>query len=324
MRGPGDVAVMIPYLLGFQPVESLVLVSLEESRKRFGPLLRVDLVDPEEGRREQARRVVSVMSANAAGLVLVAAFSEDPGRADPMVDRVLDGLAGQGIAVEEAFRADGRRWWSYLCHNPLCCSPDGTRYDASAARVAAEAVLAGMAFAPDRDALRSHLAPDRPEVRHEVARSVTRLGADHVIGRSKDPGTIETAVRAGLAAPTNLTSAETAWLALAVQTPDGAARAMAIAERDTAAEHYELWRTVAVRVHDDLLAPVACLAGFAAWLEGRGVLASHAVERALEVAPGHPLALLVAGLLDHAVNPRTWSDIRARQRDDGRFPPPAA
>ncbi len=99
---------------------------------------------------------------------------------------------------------------------------------------------------------------------------------------------------------------------------------MAMAERENAGVHYEVWRAVTRRVDDDLLPPVASLAGFAAWLEGRGVLASHAVDRVFEVAPGHPFALLVSELVDRAVNPRTWADLRARHREDGSFPPPAA
>ncbi len=69
MRGPGDVAVMIPYLLGFQPLESLVLVALEGARKRFGPVLRVDLVDDPDLRREQVERIVGVMGENLIELV---------------------------------------------------------------------------------------------------------------------------------------------------------------------------------------------------------------------------------------------------------------
>jgi hypothetical protein len=326
MRGPGDVAVMIPYLLGFQPVESLVLVALEGPRKRFGPVLRVDLVDSPDLRREQVDRVVGVMATNGVGLVVVAAFSTEPSRADPLVRQVMDGLADEGIAVEDAFRADGRRWWSYVCHNPRCCGPDGTPYNAGAARVAAEAVMAGMAFEPDRDALRSQLAPDDPDARSRVASAVAALRAARKVRPWMAVGTVETAVASalGLAEPSSLSPVDTAWLALAVQTPDGAARAMAIVERDDAAEHYELWRVVTRRVADDLLPPVACLAGFAAWLDGRGVLASHAVDRVFDVAPGHPFALVIAELLDHGVNPRTWPEIRARKREDGSFPPPAA
>ena len=41
---------------------------------------------------------------------------------------------------------------------------------------------------------------------------------------------------------------------------------------------------------DDLVAPIGSLTAFAAWLTGRGVLASHAVERVLELSPGYSMA----------------------------------
>jgi hypothetical protein len=324
MSGPGDVAVMIPYLLGFQPVESLVLVALEGPRKRFGPVLRVDLVDEAGLRREQVGRAVRAMSDNDVGRVVVAAFSTESSRADPQAKQAMVRLALADIAVEDAFRADGSRWWSYVCGNPRCCSPAGTRYDAGTSRVAAEAVMAGMAFEPDRDALRRHLAPDAPELRSQVADAVAALGECPAARPWTSDGAIEAAVSRGLAAPTELSPADTAWLALAVQTSDGVGRAMAMVRRDIAGEHYELWRTITTQVCDDLLPPVACLAGFAAWLQGYGVLASHAVERVLEVAPGHPFAMLIADLLDQAINPSSWAVPGAGTRENGDSRPPAA
>jgi uncharacterized protein DUF4192 len=324
MSGPGDVAVMIPYLLGFQPVESLVLVALQGPRKRFGPVLRVDLVEGPGLRHEQVGRAVRAMSDNDVARVVVAAVSTDASRADPQARQAMVRLALADIAVEDAFRADGSRWWSYVCGNPHCCSPAGTPYDAGTARVAAEAVMAGMAFEPDRDALRRHLAPDTPEVRSQVAAAVAALGECPAARPWTSEGAIESAVSRGLAAPAELSPADTAWLALAVQAPDGAGRAMAMIQRDTAGEHYELWRRVTTQVDDDLLAPVACLAGFAAWLHGYGVLASHAVERVLGVAPGHPFALLIADLLDQAINPSSWPMPGPSRRENGDSRPPAA
>ena len=157
---------MIPYLFGFQPVESLVVVALEGPRKRFGPLLRIDLGgDPDVAdpvlAELQAEQVVAITVKHALRRVLVVAFSRGRRRADPVVQRVLNGLAAAGVAVEDAFRADGTRWWSYLCRNPLCCSPDGAVYDVGTSRVAAEAVVSGLSFEPDRDALRALLTPAR-------------------------------------------------------------------------------------------------------------------------------------------------------------------
>jgi hypothetical protein len=322
VRGPADVAVMVPYLLGFQPIESLVLVALEGPRKRFGPVLRVDLVDDPCLQAEQAALVVGVMTTNEVALVLVAAFSDDAGRADPLVRLVLDGLAQHGVGLEDAFRADGRRWWSYVCHDASCCSPDGVPYDAATSRVAAEAVLSGLSFVPDRESLRARFARDDPGTRTQVECSVASLRRDPSTHPRAASAHLESRVASVLGAPSALTPAETAWLALAVQSPAGQECALRLIDRANAEDHFEMWRIVMCRVADELLPPVGCLTAFSAWLDGRGVLASHAVDQVLEVAPGHPFARVIADLLAEAVNPRTWSDQLLR-RDHDRSPPRA-
>lgn len=323
VKGPADVAVMIPYLLGFQPVESLVMVALAGPRKRFGPVLRVDLVDDPAMRSAQTEQIIGIAVSNRVSLVLIVAFSADCERADPMVGLVVESLAEHGVALEDAFRTDGHRWWSYVCHDPQCCSPDGVPYDAAASRVAVEAVVSGLSFAADREALRSRFTPDEAWQRDvgEVARRLRRLEPSGCT-RSAAAG-LGTRVAASLAEPAELSAEETAWLALAVRLWSGQERVIAMVDRSNAAQHFELWRTVMCRVPDDLLPAVGCLAAFSAWLDGRGVLASHAVDRVLAVAPAHPLAGSLAALLSQAVNPRTWDERRPRHdRDEG--PPPLA
>jgi Domain of unknown function (DUF4192) len=109
---------------------------------------------------------------------------------------------------------------------------------------------------------------------------------------------------------------DVAWLALATQSVIGQDAVYDIVERSTAARHLELWRRVMCSVGDDLMPPVGCLAAFSAWLDGRGVLASHAIERVFEVAPQYPMARRLDQLLLDAVNPRAWDEgggQRARQ-----------
>ena len=82
--------------------------------------------------------------------------------------------------------------------------------------------------------------------------------------------------------------------------------AIGMVERSSAAGQFELWRAVLRSVDDDLLPAVGCLVAFAAWLDGRGVLASHALDRVFEVTPQHSLGRHIEALLICAVNPKTW------------------
>ena len=325
VRGAADVVAMIPYLLGFQPHDSLVVIALQGPRKRFGPVLRVDLVDDPDLVPQQAAVILEVVTGHRLGPVLVAVFSDDARRAEPLTSLVLAELAGSGVAVEDAFRADGRRWWSYLCSNPSCCSPAGSPYDVRTSAAAAEAVLAGLAFEPDREALRERFAPSDEIRRHSVAQEVQLL---RDLPATRAPGDTE-GLRMGelvgsrLADPAAAEPSELARLALLVQSHSGRDVAMGLIDRANAARHFELWRHVLVCVSDDLLPPVGCVVAFAAWLDGRGVLASHAVERVLALEPDDSFARLLAELLVAAVDPRHW-DLVAPGATALGDPPPRA
>jgi hypothetical protein len=300
---------MVPFLLGFQPHESLVMVALEGPRKRFGPVMRLDLADDPSELRSQLGTMLRVLHVNRVDRVLLAAFSDMPLRADPLVRHVLDRLTARGVAVEDAFRVDGQRWWSYVCTNPSCCSPDGTPYDVQSSRVAADAVLAGMAKAADRNSLRALFAQATMERRREVAVHAALL-------RRVDPTLQPWAAAVELLdklpqlweSSRPPSASVVAWLALAVQSFVGQEVALGVVDRTSAERAFDLWREVTSLVADDLLPSVGCITAFCAWLGGRGVLASHALDRVFEIAPRHPLGCDIYALLARAVNPRTWDD----------------
>ncbi|MGI8701026.1 MAG: DUF4192 domain-containing protein [Nocardioidaceae bacterium] len=324
VSGPADVAAMIPYLLGFQPQDSLVVVALEGIRKRFGPVLRVDLVQEPGLVEELTAQILQIVLAHRIGRVLLAAFSPNGLDAEPLVRSVLRRLRDHRVAVGDAFRADGKRWWSYVCDDPLCCSPSGVSYDVTTSAVAAEAVVAGLAFAPDRNAVRAQVAPADDLRRRLVAREVRRLRAAGAgAAQAVDAHALAVRVADNLPEPASTSAADVAWLGLVVQSREARDMAIAAIDRSNAAAHFELWRVVLSTVGDDLLPDVGAVAALAAWLDGQGVLASHVVDRVLEVDPHHGLAGLVGQLLAHAVNPRTWG--RGLGAVDGdESPPPLA
>ncbi|MBA2559254.1 MAG: DUF4192 domain-containing protein [Propionibacteriales bacterium] len=162
IKDPADLVAMIPYVLGFMPNDSVVLIALRGPRRRFGPCLRLDLADNSDDAAAQARYLVDVVTAHSFTPVVIVAFSADAERAAALVEPLCDGLARRRVHVLEALRADGRRWWSYTCADEDCCGPAGSPYDAGSSRVAAQAVVAGLQKAPDRDSLRVQFEPTSP------------------------------------------------------------------------------------------------------------------------------------------------------------------
>ncbi|MDQ3307438.1 MAG: DUF4192 domain-containing protein [Actinomycetota bacterium] len=306
VRDPSDVIVIIPYLLGFDPVDSVVVVALEGPRKRFGPCFRLDLAGPDEV-PHQVSTIVGIVERLGCATVLIVVFSDDPQRADTVARAACAQLDDRGVTVKEALRADGGRWWSYSCDSPECCSPDGTPYDASTSRVAAEAVVAGMQRLPSRDSLRVQFEP-----------LVARCSAIESIRRETElPALSEdefTSLLAhGLGNPQALGDPDLLRLATAVQGLVLRDLAWSEMSRADAELHFALWSHVMRCVPADLLAPVGSLTAFAAWLQGTGVLASHAVDRVLAVYPRYSMAGLIAQILQSGVNPCRWDEMGARE-----------
>lgn len=311
VRGPADIIAMIPYLLGFQPAESLVAVALEGQRRRFGPCFRLDLVhDVDEAQRE-ADYALSIMRHHGFAAVLIVAFSRYAEPADTVTHAILGQLRAEGVEVVEAVRADGHRWWSYICSNPECCNPEGTTYDVTTSAAAADAVLCGMQRAPDRETLRGQFEPADAERRAAVQDAIQQLSGDETLDGSPGGPELDAHVEAAVARPESLSVHDVAWLALAVNSSRAARdRVWSMMTRANATGHLSVWRRVMREVPDPLMPPAGSLAAFAGWLSGQSVLASHAADRVLAVDGDYSMALLVVDALERVVSPREWDRIR--------------
>ena len=308
VRSPGDALAMIPYLLGFDPHHSVVVVAIDGPRRRFGHIMRADLVEP-DGAPGLVAYLVSVVEAHAADCVLVAAYAERRDAADAVVPGLVAGLEAIGVSVLEGLLTDGRRWWSYTCDSPRCCPPDGTPFDPTTSALAAHAVAAGMSKAPDRDTLRQQFEPLPDAVREEVGEIVDRMLTDAYWIDEPDNAPSPAEEMAALvvsALDGDLDTIDVAWLLSLAQDIEARDAAWWQMTRENARLHFELWRQVMRAAPDDLLAPAGSLCAFAAWLAGAGALASHAVERVAEVAPDYPMMTLVADALVSNLNPDVW------------------
>jgi hypothetical protein len=316
LRDASDVVAMVPYLVGYLPAESLVVIGLTGPRQQVGPVLRADL-PPADRFAEATLQVCAVLSQHGIPSAFVLGFSVDGARVEAAVRALVGALNDAGVRVVDAVRADGVRWWRVVeTDGPATdARPEvGVPYDPGCMRVSAEAVAAGLTYGADRDESRRLFATDLDE-RTEVTALVDRLRADPR-AQTAGPADPRTAavelVQRGTAEHQPLRTDDLARLGLAVA--DVACRDIlwALMERATARAHLELWSRVARAMPDDLLAGPACLAGFAAWLAGDGTVARHAVDRVLELAPTYSMARLLEEALDRFVDPRSWDSVLAR------------
>src|SRR5450432_1690617 len=142
LKTPADIVDAVPYLLGFQPHDSLVVLSLRGERKRVGLTARVDLPQPELA-AQCARDFVGYLTRDHAAHAIVRSRAPSDGRSHPSVQPLAAALTEQlllaSIEPLEVVCGGAGRWWSLLCMNDACCPSEGTPIGAVSTSVCAAA-----------------------------------------------------------------------------------------------------------------------------------------------------------------------------------------
>ncbi|HEX5596135.1 MAG TPA: DUF4192 domain-containing protein [Micromonosporaceae bacterium] len=315
VRSIADLIAAVPYLLGFHPTQSIVVVALRGKRLVFAA--RVDLPTADatpDTRQATANHLAAVVAKQNTETATVIGYGPAE-RVTPIADATAAALRRTGLEVMDVLRVTDGRYWSYTCDNPECCPPQGTPFDPDSSHIAAAAIFAGQVALPDREALQRQVAEadgaERAAMQRATDRAEERLAAllrdagptDPLGGRAlQEAG--EAAVRQAMERHRDggrLSDDEVAWLSLLL---------LHIPVRDHAWELMEsvdwqvaLWTDLVRRVQPELVAPPASLLAFAAWRLGQGALASVALERARQAVPDYSLALLLEEVLQNGIPP---------------------
>lgn len=312
-RSPVDLVAAVPYVLGFHPSDSVVLLT-------FGPgeafHARVDLPPDEDDQREVVTMLVDVVTRHRVARVAVLLYTEDPWAAASFHDAALPVFVRRGVEVIDVLRVGSDR-----VHRAGDPDDPGTAYDLTAHPFTAEQVVGGVVVESSREALARTLDcvdEDDAVAVAAAARDVERgLGGlpasvtpqDLCADLAGQARWVQRTLRRHLGDRTPLSADDAGrLLALMLGLP---LRDVAWAEmsRATATDHVELWRDLVRRCPRDLLRGPACLLAFAAWLAGQGALAWCALDRCAEVDPAYSMADGIAQLLAGAVPPSVWTPI---------------
>jgi uncharacterized protein DUF4192 len=309
---PAEVLAAVPYLLGFHPARSLVVIGARPPRERIRVSFRYDLPDPPAPAhaREIAAHAAAVFAREKVTVAIVVGYG--PGAlVTPAAEALRAALADGGIELREMLRVEDGRYWSYLCADPACCAAEGVPFDVSAHPVAARLTVAGNVTLPGRAALQATIAPlggrVRLSMREATARAQQRAAAlvaqaarSGVAGRALLRPVIEDGLRAVTEAIGTYRGGgridsddELAWLTVTLADLRVRDDAWARMEPAHAAAHRRLWTDVVRRAELCYVPAPACLLAFAAWQAGDGALANVALERALASDPGYTMALLL-------------------------------
>jgi hypothetical protein len=307
---PLTLLAVVPGLLGFEPADSIVVIGTGQPGAEVQLTLRYDLPDP------AARRGAAAIADGVTGILTVqhittaAAVAYGPDSAvAPVADALRARAAEAGIALTEVLRAEGDRYWSYVCSNPRCCPPEGTPFDLADHPVARAFAASGrrvLAPADGDQATAMRLATRKAE-RQLTTRVGQTTGARHRIARRRlvaavgQPMIVDAISR--YRAGDTLGPEPAAWLTVALRELRVRDDAWARMLPEYNAAHTRLWSDLTRLAQPGYVAAPASLLAFAAWQAGDGALANIALDRALADDPRYSMARLLRRALDSGAPP---------------------
>jgi hypothetical protein len=159
LRSPGEIVSSIPYLLGFAPQDSLVVLGLRD--RALALTCRLDLADC--GLDVSRRSVVHALGNAGADRVLLVAFAPSRPPATGAMTSMARRLSRAGLLVRDRISVVEGRWFDEECSDHRCCPPEGVPvadHDWSPSAMGLQALTRG--FRADRASVVAECHPDRP------------------------------------------------------------------------------------------------------------------------------------------------------------------
>jgi hypothetical protein len=302
VRTPEDVLALVVSVLGFQPSDSVVMVTRTAAASFHA---RADLPLDQEEVLALAEHLAEAATVNQAQEAIIVTYSGDRHLCDAMTAALAEQLGTRGIDVDLAVREHAGRW--YRAGDPF--GGEGFEYDLTGHPFVLECRFLDREIYRDRAELASSLRGPTELVtstERALAQAAQKVLAQGAGGASVDGSDELGWALERVVGEDRLSPDEIARLALDLgvrEIRDGLWLAM---DRATAADWRRRLKEIVRATPDDLVAEPAGLLAFASWLSGDGALAWCAVDLVRTVEPDHTLASLVAQALEAAVPPSAW------------------
>lgn len=194
LRGPAELADALPYLMGFHPTDSAVLVALHGESGRFGGRVRVGLpASPQEWSDIAAQLADCLVTGSERrgprpdGIVVF--LCQDPSadgtgrevmeRLRPLAQRLRVACGSLDVPVLEALCISDGRYWSYCCPDSRCCPPEGNVLALPGTSVmAAAATYAGIQVRGSLREMEERLTPWRTDEAADQERALDAAAAE--------------------------------------------------------------------------------------------------------------------------------------------------
>jgi len=322
LRSPLDIIDAIPYLLGFEPADSLVAMSLRGKRSRLGLTARVDLPSADAA-DSWAGQYAGYLKRDKALRALIVFYPPTGGLSHPSVRPLADALTQHltrvHIEIKEMLCVSDGRWWSLICDNEACCPSAGTPISRDRTSVCvAELTMRGAVALESREALERTLDPVGGFVNLAMSRALPKACVDRAADFLKRGRVAQVELLETYRMAVNARCAPDGVVAVPLEI-DQAARMIAALDDKTVrdvilcgfgGDEGEALRALLVdlvrhAVPPHHVAPLTTLA-WISYLRGDGGFAGIAVDRALAADPGYLMAQILDQALRKPMNPEIF------------------
>jgi len=313
LTSPHDLLAAVPFLVGYHPSDSLVLISLRQ--ERVGLAMRVDF--PLEADPDQIDSLAThLVREKSDGALIVAYLPDSVSESEYLLEPLQEAIELRGVPIRECLEIKKGNWRSILCSDLACCPPGGNPLpELSDSRVVVEQVVAGRRLPyEDLHQLRESLAPFTanpllkkkirliPEIDYESTevRNFQRSGALAVTEL------LSSFEKEGMCTDLDLV-AEVLVRLQDLQVRD---YAMGITTSQNIEVLQTMWHWLMRVAPKGYIAPCATLFAAVAYENGEGALAGRALDRAFEDDVTYSLAKLLRRVFAAGWPPESFTRMR--------------
>ena len=315
VKTPHDLLAAVPFLIGYHPNDSLVLISVKSDALEMA--MRIDFpINPPTGAYQLLAGHLQRDDAEAA--LIVAYEPKDNRSGEEVLANVAAAISDLEIPIRELMLVRDGRWRSMLCDDLSCCPPEGNEItDFRNSRITAEQVANGKVLPFSNSEGLAHsiaegeLAKD-PKWSAKVA-SFRVDSEDHELNAKQRDGAeavlllADFYIQDGKCDDLDLIARVLGRLS-DIQVRD---YALGCHEQTSMDSYQTMWRELLKVAPANYVAPVATLFAAIAYENGEGALAHRALDRAIEDQPEYSMSRLLRRVFSSGWPPSGFSQLRA-------------
>ena len=313
LTSPHDLLSAIPFVVGFKPDNSIILISVKEDSVSMA--MRIDF--PPSLDESQINQLISHLKRDSAEAILAVFYtpSFDP-ESQAVISQLMKAFDEHHLTLRESLVVTNNRWRSLLCDDRGCCPEEGSPLpELQNSRIAVEQValgkplpfenmdelVASLSALPEDQELLLHISEITPIDYQSDPTPAQREGAEAVIDFMAD------FQADGLCRDKKLMALVLVRL-LDLQVRDFA---LGSVTEETMTNYFNAWRWLMRIAPKGYVAPVATLFAAVAYERGDGALAQRALDRVEADDPEYAMLGLFRQVFSRGWSPDNFAKMRS-------------